>query len=186
MKKLIIAIFSAAAMMSCSSSKESENTDSADNATEASAYNFDLAKTKLTWTAFKTPDKVGVPGSFDEIQLKGNEFIINTKTVNSNNDIRDEKLKTFFFNNLSDSLITGSYGVVADGKIPVTLKMNGMVKTFDFDFAENDSSTVVSGSIDILSDFSGNAALEAISEACKELHLNKTWSDVSLKVVEMK
>jgi hypothetical protein len=184
MKKLIYTMLAAAIFVSCNSSEtESESTE---NVSEAIAHNFDLTKTVLTWTAFKTPEKVGVPGGFDDVMLKGNEFIINAKSVNSNNEIRDEKLKTFFFNNLSDSLITGSYGNITDGKIPVTIKMNGIEKTFDFDFSENDSSTVVSGSIDILADFSGNVALEAIGEACKELHLNKTWSDVSLKVVEMK
>jgi polyisoprenoid-binding protein YceI len=184
MEKVIYVMFAAAIFVGCNSAEtESESTE---NVSEATAHSFDLTKTVLTWTAFKTPDKVGVPGSFDDVMLKGNMFTINAKSVNSNNEIRDEKLKTFFFSNLSDSLITGSYGNVMDGKIPVTIKMNGIEKTFDFDFAENDSSTVVSGSIDILADFSGNAALEAISEACKELHLNKTWSDVNLKVVEIK
>lgn len=186
MKKVLLAMFVTSVMVSCNSSSNSEETAEKDAMTEATAYNFDLAKTTLTWTAFKTPDKVGVPGSFDEISLSGNGFTINTKSVNTNNEPRDAKLVEFFFDNLSDSLITGSYGAAADGHLPVTLKMNGVEKTFDFAIAENDTATIVTGSIDILSDFSGNAALEAISEACKELHMNKTWSDVSLQVVEMK
>lgn len=183
MKKVLLAMFVTSVMVSCNSSTNTEETE---ETTEATAYNFNLAKSTLTWTAFKTPDKVGVPGSFDEISLSGNEFTINAKSVNTNNEPRDAKLVEFFFNNLSDSLITGSYGVAADGLIPVTLKMNGVEKTFDFAIAENDTATIVTGSIDILTDFSGNAALEAIGEACKELHMNKTWSDVSLQVVEMK
>jgi len=179
-------MFVASLMVACSSSKESETNEVVDEVNDATAYNFDLAKSVLTWTAFKTPDKVGVPGSFNDIKLDGNMFTINARTVNSNNEIRDAKLKTFFFDNLSDSLITGSYGTISNGKIPVTIKMNGIEKTFDFDFIETDTTNVVSGSIDILKDFSGNAALEAISIACKELHLNKTWSDVNLQVVERK
>jgi hypothetical protein len=186
MKKVVLAVFAATVMMACGSSKESESNEVVEEANEASAYNFDLTKSVLTWTAFKTPDKVGVPGTFNDIKLEGNMFTINAKTVNSNNEIRDAKLKTFFFDNLSDSLITGSYGAISNGKIPVTIKMNGIEKTFDFDFIETDTANVVTGSIDILKDFSGNAALEAISEACKELHLNKTWSDVNLQVVERK
>ncbi|AWW00091.1 YceI family protein [Arcticibacterium luteifluviistationis] len=185
MKKVLLAMLVTSVMVSCNSSANTEETEETEM-NEATAYNFDLAKTTLTWTAFKTPDKVGVPGSFDEISLQGNAFTINAKSVNTNNEPRDAKLVTFFFDNLSDSLITGSYGAAADGRIPVTLKMNGVEKTFDFAIAENDTATIVTGSIDILSDFSGNAALEAVSEACKELHLNKTWSDVSLQVVEMK
>lgn len=185
MKNVLLAILIAMVFTACKNSASSEAEEASD-VSEATAYNFDLAKTTLTWTAFKTPDKVGVPGSFDEISLKGNTFVINTKSVNTGNELRDGKLVEFFFDNLSDSLITGSYGAASGSVIPVTLKMNGVEKTFDFSIAESDTATVITGTIDILSDFSGNAALEGISEACKELHLNKTWSDVSLKVVEMK
>ncbi len=185
MKKVVVGLLMAGIFTACNSSSNTE-TEEAAEVNEASAHNFDMAKTSLTWTAFKTPDKVGVPGTFDEITLAGNSFEINTKSVNSNNELRDGKLVQFFFDNLSDSLITGSYGLAVDGVMPVTLKMNGIEKTVDFTVSESDTATIVTGTIDILSDFSGNAALEAIAEACKELHLNKTWSDVSLKVIEMK
>jgi polyisoprenoid-binding protein YceI len=184
MKKILFALLAAAVFTSCKSS--SDNTEEITGADEATAYTFDTSNTKLTWTAFKTPDKVGVPGSFDEITLDGNQFTINTYSVNTGAPDRDLKLKTFFFANLSDSLITGSYGVASNGKIPVTLKVNGVEKTFDFNVTEADTATVISGTIDIVSDFSGNKALEAIHEACKELHLGKTWSDVTLQVVQTK
>lgn len=172
-------------LASCSSSTSTEEATIEDVAT-AEGPNFNLANTTLTWTAFKTEDKIGVSGSFDEIELNGNSFVINTKSVNSGNPDRDPKLSGIFFAAMSDSLITGSYGMPMDNKIPVTLKMNGVEKTFDFDYMENDSSTVVSGSIDMISDFSGNAAFDAIHEACYDLHAGKTWTDVDLKVVAMK
>ncbi len=184
MKRLLIALLAASLFTACnSSSEESTETTEVD---EAVAYSFDTANTTLTWTAFKTPEKVGVPGTFDDITLNGNSFTINTYSVNSGVPDRDAKIKNFFFGNLSDSLITGSYGTAANGVIPVTLKMNGVEKTFDFALTETDSTTEVSGTIDIISDFSGNAALEGIHEACKELHMGKTWSDVTLKVVQTK
>ncbi len=188
MKKLILLLFASSMIVACSSSeKKSEENEAMDEAS-AVTPEFNLTKSTLTWTAFKTPDKIGVSGTFKDIQLDNNHFTINTKSVNSGNEERDGKLVKFFFDNLSDSLITGNYGGVdlMTGKIPVTIKMNGMEKTFDFDYAENDSSSVVSGSIDIVSDFSGSKSLDAIHEACKELHLGKTWSDVSLKVTTMK
>lgn len=173
-----------ASMAACNST--SSSTD--EQATEIATLepDFDLAKTTLTWTAFKTPDKIGVSGTFDEIQLTDNAFVINTKSVNSGNEERDPKLREFFFANLSDSLITGNYGIPSSNKIPVTLKMNGVEKTFDFDYMVNDTATIVTGKIDMLADFSGNAAFEAIHNACKELHLGKTWTDVDLKVVTLK
>lgn len=187
MKKLVFALMAAAVFTACKSSSENNSeSEASETADEATAYTFDLEKTKLTWTAFKTPDKVGVPGTFDDIALEGNSFTINAFSVNTGNPDRDMKLKTFFFANLSDSLITGTYGTATGGKIPVTLKMNGVEKTFDFAISEADTATVVSGTIDIISDFSGNKALEGIHEACKELHMGKTWSDVNLQVVQMK
>ena len=179
-------MLSAALFTACKSGGSEESETSNAVAEEASAINFDLSKTTLTWTAFKTPEKIGVPGHFDDIQLDGNTFVINANSVNTNNPDRDAKLKQFFFGNLSDSLITGSYGVVTNGMMPVTLKMNGIEKTFDFAVAEADSATVVTGTIDVISDFSGSKALEGINNACKELHQGKTWSDVTLQVIQMK
>ncbi|UBM60943.1 YceI family protein [Marinilongibacter aquaticus] len=186
MQKLLLTLCAVAFLSACSSSSKSEENAETTEATEATAYSFDLSNTKLKWTAFKTPDKVGVPGTFDDISMEGNSFTINTNSVNTGNPDRDAKLKKFFFGNLSDSLITGSYGAAANGKIPVTISMNGTEKTFDFDVADSDTATVVSGSIDILTDFSGSTALDAIHEACKELHMDKTWPDVSLEVIQTK
>lgn len=179
-------MLSAALFTACKSGDSDESEQSNAVAEEASAINFDLAKTTLTWTAFKTPDKLGVPGHFDDIKLDGNTFVINTKSVNTNNPDRDAKLREFFFGNLSDSLITGSYGVMSAGVMPVTLKMNGIEKTFDFAVTEADTATIVTGTIDVISDFSGSTALEGINNACKELHQGKTWSDVTLQVMQMK
>lgn len=186
MKKLIGFCVLVFAFSACNNKSESSETDEMATEDQAMAYTFDKSNSKLTWTAFKTPEKVGVSGSFDEIMQDGNSFTINTKSVNSGNPERDAKLKSFFFGNLSDSLITGSYGAITDNKMPITLKMNGIEKTFDFAVAENDTATIISGSIDIISDFSGNKALEGIHEACKELHMGKTWSDVSLQVLRSK
>lgn len=182
--KYLFLLALAASITACSSSSSSTEEEATEIATMEP--DFDLAKTTLTWTAFKTPDKIGVSGTFDEIQLNDNSFTINAKSVNSGNIERDPKLRDIFFASMSDSLITGSYGIPSANKIPVTLKMNGVEKTFDFDYMDNDTATIVTGKIDMLADFSGNAAYEAIHKACYELHLGKTWTDVDLKVVTMK
>lgn len=171
-------------LASCSSSSTTEEETELEVATMEPTFSLD--NTTLTWTAFKTADKIGVSGTFDDIQLTDNSFVINAKSVNSGNPDRDPKLRDIFFANMSDSLITGNYGIPSPNKIPVTLKMNGVEKTFDFDYMDNDTATIVTGSIDMLGDFSGNAAFDAIHEACYELHAGKTWTDVDLKVVSMK
>ena len=64
----------------------------------------------MGWTAFKTPEKKGVNGSFDKIMLsvpkksKSIESLLNhatviidTKSVNSKHEARDKKLTDFLF-----------------------------------------------------------------------------------------
>lgn len=154
---------------------------------ETKVPTYDLAKTTLTWTAFKTPAKAGVKGTFDDISLDGNSFSINTASVNTGEpNIRDPKLVQFFFNKLSNTTISGNYGAPVGNKMPITIKMNGVEKTFDFKYELNDTATVVSGTIDIINDFSGSDALTSINEACKELHEGKTWSDVDIQIVSLK
>lgn len=183
MKYLTLLSFAFIAI-SCSSTESSSEDETMEIADQETS--FDLDKTTLTWTAFKTPEKIGVSGTFDDITLTDNSFVINAKSVNSNNPDRDPKLRDIFFGSMSDSLITGNYGIPTENKIPVTLTMNGVEKTFDFDYMDNDTARIVTGSIDMLGDFSGNAAYEAIHKACYDLHLGKTWTDVDLKVVMLK
>lgn len=175
-----------------SCNNQSESTEGSGDApttvesAEMTAPEYNLEKTSLTWTAFKTPEKVGVSGTFDDITLNGNQFSIDATSVNSGDGIRDPKLVQFFFEKMSNTTISGSYGAPEGSKIPITISMNGVEKSFDFDYEVNDTATLVSGTIDIVSDFSGNAALEAINEACNELHAGKTWTDVDINIVSMK
>ncbi|MBW3518720.1 YceI family protein [Flavobacterium sp. NKUCC04_CG] len=148
----------------------------------------------LEWTAFKTPKKVGVKGTFDKMELtdvkeaatliaslEGAKFTVETPTVNSKDPLRDDKLKAGFFAKMAGN-ITGSFGAFKDGKVAVSITMNGVTKEKIFAYESTDTSVKINGSIDMIADFSANAAFDSIHELCKDLHEGKTWTDVDIAV----
>lgn len=164
-----------------------ETTEQVVESTKAQELNY-----TLEWTAFKTPEKVGVKGSFTDIQLmdvveaatvveslKEAKFIVNTATVNTNDEGRDEKLKAEFFGKMIGN-INGFFGEFKDGKVLVHLTMNGVTKEKEFTYKEEGDAVQLNGSIDILTDFTANTAFDSLHTACKDLHEGKTWSDVDI------
>lgn len=146
------------------------------------ATKFLSSAAELKWTAFKTPDKVGVSGTFKDVKMEGNRFVINTASVSSGDASRDEKLKKYFFENLTNMEIIGTFGLLKEQVLPVIITMNGMEKTVYFKYSEEGSKAYFKGKIDIVNDFMGNIALEALNKACYDLHAGKTWSEVDLEV----
>ena len=98
--------------------------DSQDNAQESQApeekneqctYSYNAENTSLTWTAFKTTDRVAVGGTFTNItvNMPGEypsaadavsviDFEIETASVSTDNPARDETISTHFFASLAD------------------------------------------------------------------------------------
>jgi polyisoprenoid-binding protein YceI len=150
----------------------------------------------LTWTAFKTPAKVGVNGSFDKISLKTPKngssvgdfvskttFEIDTKSVNTKNKARDKKIVKNFFSFANDSKISGKFLSMKNKTLEVEITMNGKTKVVPMSYVDNDkmNTFVAVGHIDVL-DFVLNNQLNAINKACHALHKGKTWNDVALKL----
>ncbi|MCM5664183.1 YceI family protein [Galbibacter mesophilus] len=185
------------------SCKQSEKKEASEVETEVTTEVETSAKKEalvlndsLRFTAFKTPKKVGVNGTFTEINLSdynedksnitdiltGAGFSIATASVNSGDPARDAKLKTFFFDNLASDKISGTFKSFDGEKAVVELQMNGVTKDVTFDAHTTDSEVTLKGSIDMIEDFTANKAFQAIHEACKVLHEDKTWTDVELYI----
>lgn len=200
MKKLIL-ILSVIAFASCNNNKSNTTTPQETGVApeievENTLLKYQPTATKLTWTAYKTPDKVGVEGTFNEIVvtntkeseipeevLEGAEFKINTSSANTGDESRDAKVVGLFFNNLVGKEITGSIGKFNDSKVPVTIKMNDKEVTKDFNYTLENTKLVLTGKIDMISDFDSQKGFDLLHDACKQLHLNKTWTDVSIEVI---
>lgn len=197
MKKLLLLSLISITVFSCK--KGNEQTEEAplvktENAQEGE-FSYKPDSTSLTWTAYKTPDKMGVNGTFTEIEvtntktsstkedvLAGAEFKINSLSANTGAEDRDAKIQQLFFNNMTSPEITGHFGEFKDGIVPITLKMNDKEVTKDFDYSFSENKLTIKGSIDVLKDFEINKGFELLHNACAALHQDKTWTDVSIEI----
>ncbi|MDR2221184.1 MAG: YceI family protein [Flavobacteriaceae bacterium] len=190
----LVGVFAVSCGEKKTENKEVQNTDAATEQTTEVAEQKELTHT-LEWTAFKTPKKVGVKGSFTDIQLidaksdaatlaeglKDAKFVVNTASVSTNDAGRDEKLKGEFFAKMVGN-INGFFGEFKDGKVKVSLTMNGVTKEKEFTYTEEGTAIKINGSIDIVADFTAKEAFDSLHQACKDLHEGKTWSDVEIAV----
>lgn len=157
-------------------------------------YSFAQEKTSIKWTAFKTPQKVGVGGAFDSFEIKlANQsgssiaelfkdasFTIDTKSVNTNDKGRDAKIVHHFFDD--GMSMSGQVVEVTDSTIKLMLKINNVQKVTELKYTITDGVLDAKGSIDVL-DFSMNSMLQALNKACYALHQGKTWSDVDINLI---
>lgn len=156
---------------------------------------MEVAKHKVVWTAFKTPEKVGVKGSFDKVTLTyanpdaasitealtGATFGIEANSVNSGDPGRDSKLSGYFFEKMAGN-IHGTFREFKEDKVLVVITMNGVEKAKEFAYEITGNTIVMKGSIDIIADFNAEPAFQSLHEICKDLHEGKSWSDVEIEV----
>jgi hypothetical protein len=162
-----------------------------------------IGKIGVNWSAYKTPAKLLVGGTFDDVTYRsvaksgvnfreifvGSTLSINTTSVNSKNSGRDAKLVKFFFKNMNNTNIKAKItdmksnkrvkGKPKSGTFFVDISMNGITKNVPLNFSYFDGKLHAEGYIDIL-DFGASKALSSINKACYELHQGKTWSDVKI------
>jgi len=162
-----------------------------------------IGDVKVGWSAYKTPAKLAVSGTFDEVAYRavapkgvnfhdifvGSTLSIDTKSVNSKNSGRDVTLVESFFKQMNSTTIKAKITAIKPNKRVkgkpktgtwfVDITMNGVSKNVPMTYIYDDGSLVANGFIDIL-DFSGSKALSAINTACFEHHKGKTWSDVAI------
>lgn len=158
---------------------------------------------EVTWTGYKTAKKVGVSGIFDKVAytpikkegenfrsiLVGSSVVIDSSSVNSKNESRDEKLAKFFFALMSDKNINAKIvDIKADkiaknaprtGTVDVEIEMNGVKKVVPMTYSFENDIFEAKGTIDIL-EFNANKALDGINKACFDLHEGKTWSEAGI------
>ncbi len=165
---------------------------------------------ELTWTAFKTTDKLGVPGTFDKFEvtkltsnsaksleswLKSHSFQVDVASVNTKNPPRDKTLKEKFFDLLINSLAKMKSGIyisgkvkpgskIEDGKFTGLLSLNGVEKEVPFTYSFKENLLELNGSIDLM-DFGLKKAYDSLHKACFDLHkgtdgVSKTWTQVDL------
>lgn len=164
---------------------------------ESCMYRYNEGTSKLTWTGYKTSDKKGVPGSFNEITVSSEQnedpkkviesisFSIKTSSVETNDESRNEKIATLFFDVMNTPFIEGKIKELKeDGTAVFVITMNDITLDVEGKYKIEGPKFKWSTDIDV-SAWNGLMAVESLNNACKELHtgedgISKTWSEVKL------
>lgn len=165
-------------------------------------YKYDNLKSKVTWSGFKTSEKVKVSGEFvnfttssdgkvfDTISdiIDGATFKIDVASSASGDEARDANLKDAFFSILaSDLSIDGRFEDVQDGKIVCYFNLADGEKKTVLNYTQEDSRIVLTGGFDLITDLQADSAYNSIHQKCESLHtgadgVSKTWSEVEVNV----
>ncbi|MBT2161138.1 hypothetical protein [Zobellia barbeyronii] len=186
---------------SCKDAKK----ENAEQSTEAQAatetYSLVQDSTKVSFTAYKTTDKLPVGGQFKKINitkagegdtaleaLNGTEFSIPVSSLFTNDatGTRDPKILEFFFGVMDNTeLISGVFKVEADNTCSIDVTLNGKTENIALSHkAVSDNALTFDGVME-LENWDALDAVASINKACEALHtgkdgVSKTWSDVAV------
>lgn len=168
----------------------------------ALAGDCEVESFSVNWTAFKTPAKIGVKGSFTKPELETRQkkdvclmsFLptttvhIDTSSVKTDSTERDANIVNAFFKNMTGEYIDAIIKRVDLEKkeLSVEITMNDITQTIFMPFTYEDKTFHAIGKIDVLN-FSASEALKALNTVCLKEHEGKTWSDVEVSfTIKMK
>lgn len=206
MKRIFLPITASALLLltACGGGNETKKQESTD--TEPICfYQFTKNSTvTVNWTAFKTTEKVGVGGTFNQVLVKGGDkstkitdiinginFTIMTESTFTKDEGRDKKIIESFFGSMAATDLIIGHGKSAKGNNEsgtaiFYLTMNDIEKEVSLDYTLNDNIITLTGEIDVL-DWSGGDAIAALNSVCEDLHKgadgeSKLWSVVELNI----
>lgn len=160
-------------------------------------YSYNEGTTNFEWTAFKTSDKVGVKGGFNEITVKSESFedpkkvlesitfSMKTSSVETNDESRNGKVAKFFFGTINTETIDGRVKSIGDnGKATISVKMNGIEVDIEGDYTLNGGDFAFTSTVDV-SSWNALSGITALNKECNDLHkgkdgVSKLWSEVAL------
>ncbi len=188
---------------SCKQAKKG-NTGEQKESKEVVGDSFTLVKdsTKVSFTAYKTTEKIPVGGQFKKINitnaktgktpleaLNGTEFSIQVSSLFTNDatGTRDPKLLEFFFGALKNTeLISGVFKATTDNKCSIDVTLNGETANIPLDYTMGPGNNITFNGVMDLGNWNALDAIASINKACKDLHtgidgVSKTWSDVAIQ-----
>ncbi len=197
-KGIYITSFIALGLIMSACKGESESAaESIDNSQAACFYSYNEGATTFEWTAFKTNDKTPVKGGFNEISVESEAsddpiavlesitFSMKTSSVETNDESRNGKVATFFFETINTATIEGKIKSIGkDGKAIVSVTMNGITIDVKGDYTLKGGDFSFNSTIDV-SSWNALEGIKALNAECNELHkgkdgVSKLWSEVDL------
>lgn len=163
--------------------------------TQADCVQVKSKDVRVSWTAFKTPTKIGVGGRMTGVSLKGKtkgtsirdvsygmEAVIDTNKIDTGNESRDGKIAKFFFSTMTGgSKIKAAVKKIEEKSLTIAVTMNGKTKDVPMSYVVLGNELKAKGVIDIF-DWAMQDELRAINKACYALHSGKTWNDVNIEL----
>ena len=203
MKKLKLAtvVLILVTAISCKDSKKNTEESVTDTPTSESIYSVVNDSTKVSFTAYKTTDKVAVGGILKEITLSnlgqgktalealnGTKFSIPVSSLFTNDPsgTRDPKILQFFFGVLKNTeLISGEFKVAADNTCSIAVLLNGKTANIPLEYTSTSDTSMSFDGVMNLENWDALAAVASINKACEALHtgsdgVSKTWSEVAV------
>ncbi|MFC3847805.1 YceI family protein [Helicobacter baculiformis] len=162
----------------------------------AHATTIDVNKLSMSFTAFKTPKKAGVEGTFDGVNYHFNKdtssvarmldkasATINVSHVNLHDELKSKNVKEAFFDLFKDKNLKVIFRDVVAGENQGTLlasvRMNGKSVKVPMSYTIENNELVATGVLDIL-EFGLKDALQKLAKACEAQHEKLTWSQVKI------
>jgi len=173
--------------------------------TEAvSTEQFNLVKdsTKISFTAYKTTDKLAVGGQFKKINItssnsgdtaseamNGTEFSIPVSSLFTNDPtgVRDPKILEFFFGVMENTeLISGVFNMSSEEEASIDVTLNGKTANIPLDSKKTGENAYTFSGVMKLENWDAMGAVASINKACEILHtgpdgVSKTWSEVAVQ-----
>lgn len=181
-----------------------EKKESKEEVKEVSSEKFSLVKdsTKVSFTAYKTSEKLPVGGKFNTINIvesnagatafeamNGTSFSIPVSSLFTNDatGTRDPKIIEFFFGVMENTtLISGVFKVSADNKCSIDITLNDTTANIPLEYQKTSDTTYTFNGVMDLENWDALGAVAAINKACEVLHtgkdgVSKTWSEVAIQ-----
>lgn len=204
MKKLIPTIIVALVIVfsSCKDTKKNKEAQDSETTTASSEmYSLLQDSTKVSFTAYKTTEKVPVGGQFKKINLNnvtsgdtplqaldGIEFSIPVSSLFTNDPTgtRDPKILEFFFGVMKNTELISGVVKVEKGMISMDVTLNGETQNIPLEHEMIGDEKIVFNGVMDLENWDAMNAVSSINKACEILHtgndgISKTWSEVAVK-----
>lgn len=200
MKKIILSLLFVSTLSYFTACKSDKKKEDKKEVVKKAAFSLKNAKNSVNWRAYKTTKKVGVKGSFTQINItaggNGNsikeavnnaEFSIPVSSIFSANEERDAKIVTSFFGAMKDTeLLSGRFEIKTDSTGYVLIKMNGIIERLPFDYKIKDKQFSLETEMNI-ANWKALSAIASLNKVCGDLHkgadgVSMTWEEVGLQV----
>ncbi|CAM4359944.1 hypothetical protein ZORO111903_15835 [Zobellia roscoffensis] len=186
---------------SCKDAKKESTEQSTEAQAVTETYSLVQDSTKVSFTAYKTSDKLPVGGQFKKINitkageggsaieaLNGTEFSIPVSSLFTNDatGTRDPKILEFFFGVMDNTeLISGVFKVAADNSCSIDVTLNGNTENIALTHKIVSDNALTFDGVMNLENWNALDAVASINKACEALHtgkdgVSKTWSEVAV------